>query len=502
MAILPTMRRFPFLSCLILASAGPSASAQDGGQLFATYCAACHGANGEGALNSQFPPLAGSPWPVGNPDRAIKIVLLGLQGPVEVNGRTWNLEMPPQGAALPDDQIAAILTYVRSSWGNKGDAVTADRVKAVRASLGNRSEHWTAPEILKLHPLDLTPPIKDLISYVYDGVWKTNPDFSTLKPVATEEEHAGKISLKKVGKKDHFGVVWEGSLELPADADYEFLADADDGLRFMLDGKVLAEVKGVGPIESRAVQPIEKFSKGLHKLRVEYYEFEGQEEIRLAWRKKGSLGWNWLTENKVASKKWPEIPIEAVANRPAIYRNFIKGTSPRAIGFGFPGGVNLAWSADHLAPELIWTGNFMDGGHHWTDRGQGAEPPAGENVVALSTNRTLPTEARFKGYQLDPEGNPTFATVLGSQRLLDAWKPGTLEGKPALVRTLSLVGPGNPLDLVISEKIPATLVSGSDYTLGDKTVLHLEKGTLETKGSAAVLKLTPGQPVTITYGWK
>jgi len=495
------MRRFllPLLASVPLAS-----SAQDGGQLFATYCAACHGANGEGAMNSQFPPLAGSPWPLGNPDRAIKIVLLGLQGPVEVHGRTWNLEMPPQGAALPDDQIAAILTYVRSSWGNKAAAVSTEQVKAVRASLGNRSNHWTAPEILKLHPLEIAPPVRDLISSVYDGTWKNPPDFTTLKPAATEEEHNGLISLKKVGKKDHFGVVWEGSLHLPADGDYEFLFDADDGGRMILDGKVLAEVKGIGPIDSRAVQAGATFTKGPHKLRVEYYEFEGQEEIRVAWRKKGASSWTWLSDTKAggASKKWPDIPIEATADRTAIYRNFIKGTTPRAIGFGFPGGVNLAWSADNLAPELIWTGKFMDGGHHWTDRGQGAEPPAGEKVVTLTSNRFLPTDARFKGYQLDPAGNPTFATLLGSQRLLDAWKPGTLAGKPALVRTLTLVGPGNSLDIIVSEKSPAKPVSGGDYTLGETTVLHLENGILESKGNSSVLKLSPAQPVTVTYGWK
>ena len=62
----------------------------------------------------------------------MKIVLHGLHGEVEVDGRKFNLEMPPQGGVLPDDQIAAILTFARSSWGNKADAVTADFVKATR----------------------------------------------------------------------------------------------------------------------------------------------------------------------------------------------------------------------------------------------------------------------------------------------------------------------------------------------------------------------------------
>jgi mono/diheme cytochrome c family protein len=479
-----------------------SASAQDGGQLFTTYCAACHGGNGEGAGNGQFPPLAASPWLAGTQDRAIKIVLMGLEGPVEVNGRTWNLAMPPQGAAIPDDQIAAILTYVRSSWGNKADAVTPDHVKTVRTALGKRANPWTSPEILKLHPLDFKPPIKDLISYLYDGSWRDLPDFASLKPVATEEEQTGKISLKKIGKADNYGVVWQGTLEVPVDADYEFLLDCDDGGRLKLDGKTVADVPGIGPIGSRASQVVTALTSGPHPLRVEYYELSGNQDLRLAWRQKGAKSWIWLSDKTADSRSSPQIPIEPTGDRPAIYRNFIKGTSPRAICFGFPGGVNLAWSADHLAPELIWTGLFMDGGRHWTDRGQGNEAPAGDEVVTLTKTKSLPAAARFKGYQLDPAGNPTFAVQLASQRLLDSWKAGPLGAKPALIRTLSLVGPGDPLEITLSDQVPAILISGTDYSLGDQTLLHLSAGTIQTKGSASVLKLDPGQPVTITYGWK
>ncbi|OYV02889.1 MAG: hypothetical protein CFE26_21675, partial [Verrucomicrobiales bacterium VVV1] len=101
------------LACLPLV-----ARAQDGAQLYTLYCAACHAADGKGATGGTFPPLAASPYVAGDPDRAVKIVLKGLSGPVDVLGKTYNLEMPPQGAVLPDDQVAAILTYVRSSWGN------------------------------------------------------------------------------------------------------------------------------------------------------------------------------------------------------------------------------------------------------------------------------------------------------------------------------------------------------------------------------------------------
>ena len=97
----------PIAACVFSATA---ATAQDGGQLYATYCAACHADDGKGATGGQFPPLAGSPWVKGTADRMIMTVLHGITGPVEVLGKTYNLEMPPQGAVLADDAIAAIAT--------------------------------------------------------------------------------------------------------------------------------------------------------------------------------------------------------------------------------------------------------------------------------------------------------------------------------------------------------------------------------------------------------
>jgi hypothetical protein len=104
-----------------------------------------------------YPPLAGSPWPVGDPTRAIKIVLDGMSGPITVNGHSVpNGSMPPVGATLPDLQIAAVLTYVRETWGNKGTEVDPALVTQTRADLGKRGA-WTPDEILKANPLGAAP---------------------------------------------------------------------------------------------------------------------------------------------------------------------------------------------------------------------------------------------------------------------------------------------------------------------------------------------------------
>ncbi len=484
------------LLCFIAAAA--PLSAQDGGQLFALNCSACHGADGKGATGGAFPPLAGSPWLAGKPDRAIKIALHGLAGPVKVLGKTYNLEMPPQGAALADDQLAAILTFVRSSWGNKAAAVTPDVVKDIRAATAKRDKHWTAPEILKLHPLDEKPPLTDLVSHVYSGTWSTVPEFSHLKPSATEEERGGLISLRKIGKKKNFGVVWEGNLAIAETGDYDFQLAADDGGWLWIDGKPLVEIKGIGPSTPRAKQGTAALEPGAHKLRVEYFQLKGKKEIHVGWRKSGVNFWQWLSDEEVSGgKTWPEIMLKPEAGRAVIYRNFISKTTPRAIGVGFPGGINLAYSGDDLAPELVWTGNFIDAGHHWTDRGIGNEPPAGKRVVKLTSGPVFPEGATAHGYILDAAGNPTFSTTIGSLRVLDSYHPAPPD---SLVRLVKVGGSASSAAVMkLADKATAGGAPGTYQVAGGMEILA---PAARLADGALVLPLAPDSSTEIRYIWK
>jgi mono/diheme cytochrome c family protein len=101
-----------------------------GSILYKTYCASCHQRNGKGD-NNLFPPLAQSDWVTGDPDRLIDIVLNGMQGVIEVNGKTYNGLMPNNGH-LDDHAIASILTYIRTNFGNEAIPVDALQVAKVR----------------------------------------------------------------------------------------------------------------------------------------------------------------------------------------------------------------------------------------------------------------------------------------------------------------------------------------------------------------------------------
>ncbi len=133
------------------AAAVASAPTVGGPQIF-QRCAVCHQATGLGIPGS-FPPLAGSEWATAaNAAVPIRVVLHGLQGPVTVKGQKFNSAMPAYGTNQPlsDAEVAAVLTYVRSAWGNAASAVTAEQVAAERAATATRTTMWAAGDLQPL----------------------------------------------------------------------------------------------------------------------------------------------------------------------------------------------------------------------------------------------------------------------------------------------------------------------------------------------------------------
>lgn len=147
----------------MVAAAGACAESPDGGRGGETavdsaalalgadlysQCAVCHESDGTG-LAGVYPPLAGSEVVNGPPGVLIKIVLGGLEGPITVKGETFDGVMPPFGGgpALTDAETAALLTYVRASFGNRGGAVRAEDVASERSASAGRVALWTAAEL-------------------------------------------------------------------------------------------------------------------------------------------------------------------------------------------------------------------------------------------------------------------------------------------------------------------------------------------------------------------
>ena len=127
-----------------------------GKALFSANCITCHQATGVG-VPDQYPPLAGSEVETGDAtNQLIAIVLKGLQGPVVIEGKPFNNAMQAWEGQYTDSQLAAILTYVRSDWGNNAPPISADMVKQIRGEFKDRKEQWTWPEVQKIPPKNLT----------------------------------------------------------------------------------------------------------------------------------------------------------------------------------------------------------------------------------------------------------------------------------------------------------------------------------------------------------
>ena len=149
--VLPSASLLVILLVVCLAACRPRELARgEGGSrgrlLYEVSCGACHQADGEGK-EGVASPLAGSEWVMGSEGRLLRIALDGVRGPMMVRGRRYQLEMPALRYVYGDEDMAAILTYIRGAWGNAAPAVSAGTVAAVRSQTARRGDSWTAQDL-------------------------------------------------------------------------------------------------------------------------------------------------------------------------------------------------------------------------------------------------------------------------------------------------------------------------------------------------------------------
>ena len=119
------------------------------------YCGTCHQADGKGLQASSFPPLEKTEWVNGNQARLIKLTLKGMMGPLEVNGVKYPGQVPmtPFGGLLNDREVAAVLTFIRKSFGNNASSIEPETVRLTRKEIEKKDGFYTSEELLKAHPM-------------------------------------------------------------------------------------------------------------------------------------------------------------------------------------------------------------------------------------------------------------------------------------------------------------------------------------------------------------
>lgn len=122
------------------------ASALNGEELFGQNCATCHGNDARG-MAGVFPPLVKSPWVTGDKSIPVRIVRDGLTGSIEVGGQTYQGMMPSFKARLSNDQIAAILNYLRNKSKAGNEKITAKDISQIAGKYAQHARPWTAEEL-------------------------------------------------------------------------------------------------------------------------------------------------------------------------------------------------------------------------------------------------------------------------------------------------------------------------------------------------------------------
>jgi mono/diheme cytochrome c family protein/glucose/arabinose dehydrogenase len=117
------------------------------------HCVTCHQPNGKG-LDPAFPSIAKSPWITEDSDRLIKLAMYGLMGPLEINGKKYDGQVPmtPFAGMLNNEEMASVLTFVRNSFGNKAAPIVASQVEKVRAANPGRVNFYKVEDLLSEHP--------------------------------------------------------------------------------------------------------------------------------------------------------------------------------------------------------------------------------------------------------------------------------------------------------------------------------------------------------------
>ncbi|SEM18761.1 putative membrane-bound dehydrogenase domain-containing protein [Maribacter orientalis] len=119
------------------------------------YCITCHQEGGSGLQKAGYPTLVDQEWVLGDEKRLIKLALHGLYGPLNIMGNHYEGQVPMMAfkGLLKDDEIAAVLTYVRNAFGNKASVINPEQVKQVREATKDRNGFYTPEELLKEHPM-------------------------------------------------------------------------------------------------------------------------------------------------------------------------------------------------------------------------------------------------------------------------------------------------------------------------------------------------------------
>ena len=349
--------------------------------------------------------------------------------------------------------------------------------------------------------------IKNFKYTAYKGSWNKLPDFNKLKPHKTGKSDNGVADTGLAGLSENFGLVFEGEIDIGKKGTYNFRLGSDDGSRLFINNKMVVENDGVhGMVAKNGKIELEQ---GRAKLRLEYFEKSGQEELAL--EMSGPDSERVQLAKQVIKPKKPAFPTGnpiLIKSEARIYRNFIEGASPRGIGVGYPEKVNICFDANTMQIAMMWHGAFIDGAKHWNGRGQGFQRPSGHYLINLNRDQpfvqfsssTTPwplaknrdSRAKgitFRGYSLrGKQRRPVFDYKIGDRLEVSDYVEPQEGSLPSIIRNLSIRGTGEVWYLAAAGK---SVTKEKDYySIGDSM---LQVGFSELGAISPIIRENSGR---------
>lgn len=493
---------------LLLLAASSSLFANEGKEVYTTYCSACHGLMGEG-VKGAAPPLAQSEFVSGDPERITKILLYGLQGAISLHGEKYDLVMPPQ-ISLSDSQIAKVASYVRANWGNTGEEVKESTVTKVKESLAQQVGLINAAQLIKDHKFTNQPvQIQHLISEVFPYI-ENLEKLTEHNSSSIEEENSGFLSPSQLGKKHQaFSGSWSGTLKIPKDGQYYFSLHTDHHSILYINGEPLIKYSSEdnSPKASGLSLPAGDVS-----IELRYSHKKGSPTLcRLFWSGPG-FDMKPLHSTKKPKKKAPVVELTHINNRAIVHRNFLNKPGYRAFGIGYLEGVNLIFSTEHLNLEQIWQGKFLNAGATWDGRGKGniARPlskkvtnlESGSAFKALSDplsdwSSAKPINMKFQSYEYNSVGHPVLKYSVDGIPIQDHITPS--KDGTSFTRTITFPPTKNSIYLKVAPD-SAEVEARSIQISKNLSIQNISTTPLKVKGG--IILPLDRSPITLEYLWK
>ncbi len=294
-----------------------------------------------------------------NTDELQHNLLLVTPGPhMEIAEKAWTLGADAIAKHyIPDDP--RVLHFTKIIDPGKGETLTftAPSEKGAYPYVCTLPGHAHLMHGI-MHVGSHPPGLRDLSYAYYEGKWTQLPDFAALTPVATGVLPDGIIDIGVARSEDHFGLVFSGIIQAPADGEYTFYLNSDDGSRILVDDTAVVTYDGIHPADGERNGRIE-LAKGSHPIRVEFFEHANGQVLTAAWEgpslKRMELAKETSRPAFTDDRFQPE-----VTDTPLVIRAFLADGPPRAISVGLPGGTSYCFDPETGGVAFGWTGDFLD----------------------------------------------------------------------------------------------------------------------------------------------